>query len=304
MTDSTTPFRGLIAYPITPVAGPEKQADHGVLSRLVAHLASAGVEGITVLASSGSGASFDREERRAIVQTAVAAAGDVPVYVAVSAPSTRSVLEFAQDAAGLGARGIVVTPFAYLPLDDDEVVALVQALSDETPLPICFYNKPAQTQYDLPAAVLKRLVAETNLVAIKEPATRLGRPASRLAELRAAGGPGLSLGVSGDVQMLTDLPLMDAWHTGLAAIRPADYAAVWQAARGGSTDALTQVAPARAALLTLAQALATRSRGMGSLHALAALCGIATDAPRLPQLPATDGDLAALRAALAPESTE
>ncbi|KFF59856.1 hypothetical protein JF66_08320, partial [Cryobacterium sp. MLB-32] len=213
MTDSSTLFRGLIAYPITPLIGSEKRVDHQVLAALVAGIADAGIDGVTVLASSGSGVSFDREERRAIVQTAVAAAGDVPVYVAVSAPSTRSVLDFAQDAAGLGARGIVVTPFSYLPLDDDEVVALVHTLSEETPLPICFYNKPPQTQYDLPPAVLMRLVAETNVVALKEPATRAGRPASRLAELREAGGPGFSLGVSGDVQMLTDLPPTDAWHS-------------------------------------------------------------------------------------------
>ena len=298
MTESTTPFRGLIAYPITPLTGSDKLVDHDVLARLVSRMAAAGIDGVTVLASSGSGASFDREERRAVVSTAVAAAGDVPVYVAVSAPSTRDVLGFAQDAAGLGARGLVVTPFSYLPLDDDEVVALLRTLSDETPLPICFYNKPAQTQYDLSPAVLARLVAETHVIAVKEPATRPGRPASRLAELREAGGPGLSLGVSGDVQMLIDLPKTDAWHTGLAAIRPEQYAAIWRAARTGTADAAAQVADARSELLTLAQALAESSRGMGTLHALAALSGIATEPPRAPQLHALDRDLAALHTAL------
>ncbi|MBB5643370.1 dihydrodipicolinate synthase family protein [Cryobacterium roopkundense] len=298
MTESPILFRGLIAYPITPLTGSEKLVDHNVLARLVARNAAAGVDGVTVLASSGAGASFDREERRAIVQTAVAAAGDMPVYVAVSSPSTRDVLAFAQDAAGLGAQGLVVTPFSYLPLDDDEVVALLQALSDETPLPICFYNKPVQTQYDLPPAVLTRLMAETNLVAVKEPATRAGRPASRLAELRAAGGPGLSLGVSGDVQILTDLPPTDAWHTGLAALRPDQYVAVWRAARTNTTDAAEHDAEARTELLTLAQALAGSARSMGALHALATLCGIDTEPPRAPQLRAMDRDLAALHTAL------
>ncbi|WP_158251157.1 dihydrodipicolinate synthase family protein [Cryobacterium sp. Y11] len=294
MIDSSALFRGLIAYPITPLIGRDKLVDHDVLARLVAKAAAAGIDGVTVLASSGAGVSFDREERRAIVHTAVAAAGDMPVYVAVSAPSTRDVCAFARDAAGLGAGGLVVTPFSYLPLDDDEVVALVHALSDETPLPICFYNKPVQTQYDLPPEVLNRLVSETNLIALKEPATRPGRPASRLTDLRAAGGPALSLGVSGDVQILTHLPPTDAWHTGIAALRPEHYVAVWRAARADRTDA-----PARADLLTLAQALATSARGMGSLHALAALCGIATEPPRAPQLSATDRDIAALHTALA-----
>lgn len=298
MTDSRTLFRGLIAYPITPLTGNEKLVDHDVLSLLVAGIAAAGVDGVTVLASSGSGTSFDRQERRAVVETAVAAAGDLPVYVAVSSPSTRSVLEFAHDAFELGAQGLVVTPFSYLPLDDDEVVALVQALSDATPLPICFYNKPVQTQYDLPPAVLKWLTAETNVIALKEPATRQGRPASRLAELREAGGPGFSLGVSGDVQILSELPRADAWHTGLAALKPEEYALLWRSARAGETDALAAAAPARSGLLALAQALAGSSRGMGALHALAALCGIATEPPRPPQLPAPASDLAALRAAL------
>ncbi|MDH6235568.1 dihydrodipicolinate synthase family protein [Cryobacterium sp. CG_9.6] len=310
MNHSTQVFRGLIAYPITPLTLPEGLVNHDVLGRLVTGVAAAGVDGVTVLASSGGGISFDRDERRQIVETAVAATAAasaepisntvaIPVYVAVTAPTTRDVIAFARDAADLGASGLVIAPFSYAPLDDDEVIALVKELSDATPLPICFYNKPRETQYDLPPTVLTLLLAETNLMALKEPAPRPGRPVSRLVNLRSAGGTELSLGLSGDTQLLTDLPAVDAWHTGLAALKPAQYARVWRSSQTeASASNSADLADDRTLLLALATALHSSSRSLGALHALASLCGFETDAPRGPQLPAHPSDLPALHHAL------
>lgn len=284
-------FRGLIGYPITPVDQNGELAP-AVLRRLVAE-AVTHLDGIAVLASSGSGASFDRPERQQVVDTAIDAANGRRVYVAISAPTTRDVLRYARDAETQGAAGLLLTPFSYPTLDQDEVFGLFQDVSAIAGLPICFYNKPVETRFDLSPELLAQLVSSTSVVAVKEPAPRPGRPPERPALLRDAGGPGLSLGFSGDVPMLEGGPVADAWHTGPAALLPDRYAAAFRAVHHG------QPVPDDQVLLPVVRALASGGRGVGSLHALAELLGFPAGKPRAPQLPATAATVAAL-AALVP----
>ncbi|MEK8228206.1 dihydrodipicolinate synthase family protein [Oerskovia sp. M15] len=94
------------------------------LAQLVERAVSAGVDGVTVLASSGAGTSFSPEERATVVDAAVRAARSagtgssgrqVPVHVAVAAQSTAEVVRNAVAAQGGGADGLVLTPFSYVP---------------------------------------------------------------------------------------------------------------------------------------------------------------------------------------------
>lgn len=284
----SAPFTGLLAYPITPLddAG---SPDLDVVAGIVGRAAAAGVDALTVLASSGDGRAFDAAERDAVVRAAVAAAGTVPVHVAVSAPSTRLVVEHARSAEREGAAGLVLTPFAYVPLVDAEVAALVRAVSAASELPLCFYNKPLQTGYDLTPALLADLARTTTLAAVKDPARLPGRRADRLDALRAAAGDDVALGLSGDVALTDDAPAADAWHTGLAALVPDEYVALRRARTLGASD----TAPARW-LLDVAQVLAT-TRPVPGLHALANLLGVRTGPPRGPWLPAGAEDVARLR---------
>ena len=103
----TQPFTGLLAYPITPLTH-DDEADLGALAQLVRGACQAGISGVSVLATSGAGVTFDRGERSAVVQAAVdaasAAEGTLPVYAAVSAPSTREIVGLA-GAASAGQTG-------------------------------------------------------------------------------------------------------------------------------------------------------------------------------------------------------
>ncbi|WP_265521959.1 dihydrodipicolinate synthase family protein [Oerskovia flava] len=305
--DAAAGFRGLIAYPVTPLA-PDGAPDRGGLARLVADALGAGVDAVTVLASSGAGVTFDDDERDVVVRVAVEAAGGAPVHVAVSAASTAQVLRNARAAEDAGASGLVLAPFAYLPLVDDEVRALVEAVGAVSALPLCFYNRPLQSGYDLSSAMLTSLVGSTTVVAVKDPASLPDRPRGRVASLRRAGGPGASVGLSGDVPLLTGAEPADAWHTGLAALAPVEYVAVRRARVAGDGATTTPAAAepatgsatetARAWLADLAGALAA-GRPLGGLHALAELLGTPTGPPRGPSLPATHADVERLRAVVA-----
>lgn len=294
-------FRGLVPYPLTPLT-PDDVPDLAALARLVRGAGSAGADAVTVLATSGAGVTFDAVERDAVVRAAVEAAAHAPggplaVHVAVSAPSTRDVVRHARAARAGGADGIVLTPFAYVPLVDDEVVALFRAAADAADLPVCFYNKPLQTGYDLSADVLTRLAQTARVVAVKDPAVLPARPAGRVAELRdAARGLGLDVGLSGDVPLLEGAPAADAWHSGLAALAPAEYATVRRERVDGAPTAAGEAT--RRWLLDVARALAA-ARPVSGLHALANALGEPTAPPRGPSLPATAEQHAALRALVA-----
>lgn len=294
------PFTGLIAYPITPLTD-DGGLDLGALARLVEGCVAAGVAGVAVLASSGAGVTFNRRERQAVAAAAVAAADGTPVYAAVSAAGTREVLDLARDAEQEGAAGLVLAPFSYLPLSDTEVRALFERLSYATELPLCFYNKPLQTQYDVSPETLAHLAAHTRVVAVKD-SLRRDNMALRMRGVREAVGPDFALGLSSDVHLLggldglggpDGLPAADAWHTGLAALLPREYVAVWQAAQRGLPAAGGQMR-----LLQLAQAVAATPHGIGALHAVARELGVSTAMPRGPFGAAGAQDVERLRQAL------
>ena len=295
----TRHFTGLIAYPITPLTH-DDEPDMGALAHLVHNAARAGVSGITVLATSGAGVTFDRDERKSVVEAAVQAAegaamaGDapIPVYAAVSAASTRQVRKFSQDAERAGAAGLLVAPFSYHPLSDGEVRTLFAEVADATELPLCFYNKPVQTQYDLTPATLTHLANTARVVAVKE-TMRREHIVSRVSVLRDAAGPDFSLGLSSDVQLLADRPDVDAWHTGLAALMPAVYAQVWSRSRNGHEQG-----SGLARLQAVALALSGVRHSVGALHALAGELGVATANPRGPFGLPGSADVQLLQAAL------
>ncbi|WP_435736560.1 dihydrodipicolinate synthase family protein [Cellulosimicrobium sp. PMB13] len=294
------PFHGLLAYPITPLT-PDDAPDLDTLARLVRGAASAGVDAVTVLASSGAGVTFDPAERAAVVRTAVesAASGDrpLPVHVAVSGASTRDVVRHARAAQEGGASGVVLAPFSYLPLVDAEVIGLFRAVADAVDVPVCFYNKPLQTGYDVSPDVLSQLATTARVLALKDPAVLPGRSGARLDELRAAlGEHRMSLGLSGDPALVESADVADAWHTGVAALLPEEYVAVRRARAAGRPDPGTE--RSLRWLLEVVREL-QRMRPVSSLHALATALGVPTAPPRGPSRPATAEQVAVLHALVA-----
>ncbi|GAA1708713.1 dihydrodipicolinate synthase family protein [Isoptericola hypogeus] len=286
----TSAFTGLLAYPITPLhddGTPHLDALGALVDRAVA----AGVDGVTVLATSGAGTSFDDDERDAVVRTAVDAAGSrAPVYAGTADASVARAPGRARAAVRSGVAGVVLAPFSYLPLDDAEVGALFARVARAVPgVPVCFYNKPVQLGYDVSPELLGRLAADGSVVAVKDPASTVSRPAGRVAALRA-GAPGIVVGLSGDAALVGSAEPADAWHTGLAALAPAEYVAVRRARVAGSAED----AAAREWLLDVARAVAATGRPITALHALATLLGTPTAPPRDALVPLTAADGVAL----------
>ncbi|WP_458117091.1 dihydrodipicolinate synthase family protein [Arthrobacter sp. D2-10] len=274
-------FTGVVAYPLTPFDA-DGAVNSAELALLVDRLAQSGVDSIAVLGSSGSFAYLDAEERKQVLANAIeAAAGRMPVAAGISAVATREVVAGARAAEQLGADGVVISPVSYLPLTDDELVALVEEAASATTLPICLYNNPSTTQFSIDVELVARLAHVPTLVAFKDTAATPAEFAQRSARLRGSLDRPLSHGVSGDSLIATGEVAADAWHTGLAALLPASYLAFRTAVLQGDS---ARIAAERSRLVPVVQAV-QRLRKLSGLHALGRACGVDAGDPRRPLLP-------------------
>ena len=162
-------LRGLSAFPITPTddAGQPLAAD---MRRLVLRLVRAGVDSIGVLGSTGGYAYLTPEGRRAVLETALdAAGGKVPVIAGVGALRSDVSAALARHAADAGAAGLLLAPMSYTPLTDDEVFQHFRMVADASDLPICIYNNPSTTHFRFGPELLARLGQLPTVTAVKMP---------------------------------------------------------------------------------------------------------------------------------------
>lgn len=173
-------FHGVFPYLVTPVddAG---RVRAGVVERLVHHLIAAGVHGLTPFGSTGEFAYVNAEQRHAMVAaTVTAAAGRVPVVVGVGATATSEAVRQAEEAAGLGADGLLVILPVYFPLTEEAAADYYRAVAGATPLPIVLYTNPRFSELDLSLSLLDRLVELPSIRYVKDASTNTGRLLSLL----------------------------------------------------------------------------------------------------------------------------
>jgi 4-hydroxy-tetrahydrodipicolinate synthase len=131
-------------------------------------LIDAGVHGIVVLGSIGENTALSADEKRQVLCTAVdAAGGRVPVLTGVAEFTTAGAARYAQDAAALGADGLMVLPAMVYRADEREAVAHFRAVASAGPLPILVYNNP-RYGVDLAPSAFRKLADMPTIVAIKE----------------------------------------------------------------------------------------------------------------------------------------
>ena len=102
-----TDFHGVFPYLVSPIDA-QGRILTDVLGRLASDLIKAGVHGLTPLGSTGEFAYLSREQRAAVVQATIEAAGKrVPVIAGVASTSTADAVEQAKNYQALGADGIL-----------------------------------------------------------------------------------------------------------------------------------------------------------------------------------------------------
>ena len=161
------------------------------IDRLVAYYRARGVDGMTVLGVMGEAPKLSGEESRAAVDRFLAAAGDLPVIVGVSAAGLDGLASLAAHAMDRGAAGVMVAPIPGLRTDEAGLrymAAVCAALGPD--VPVCFQDYPQLTGVHVSAATILMLTqTHDQIVMLKhEDCPGLGK----LTAVRA-GAPRLSI---------------------------------------------------------------------------------------------------------------
>ncbi|GGY43167.1 dihydrodipicolinate synthase family protein [Pseudoduganella albidiflava] len=167
----TTPFKGIIAYPVTPFQA-DGSIDAAMLTRLVDRMIDAGVHAIAPLGSTGESAYLDDDEWRLAAETSIAAvARRVPTVVGISELTTQGAIRRARFAERLGADAVMVLPVSYWKLTEAEIMAHYRAIGDAVGLPIMLYNNPATSGIDMSPEFIARICREVPSVTMVKEST-------------------------------------------------------------------------------------------------------------------------------------
>lgn len=162
------PFKGIIAYPITPFDQDEK-VDIVLYKKLLERLITSGAHAVAPLGSTGVMPYLTDEEKEAITEATIdQVKGRVPVLVGVSNLTTERTIHHAKFAEKAGANAVMIIPMSYWKLTDDEIVQHYDAVAKQISIPIMAYNNPATGGVDMSPALLKRLLEIPNVTMVKE----------------------------------------------------------------------------------------------------------------------------------------
>ena len=162
-------FTGLSAFPITPFK--QEAIDYKTFKGLVENLASANVDSICAIGSTGLYPYLTREQKYDVAKLAVDHANGIPVMAGVGALRTYDVLKNVEAVQQAGVNAVLLAPVSYQVLNEEEVYGLYEAVSHEVSVPICVYENPRVTNFTFSEDLYRRIGKLPNIGAIKIPGT-------------------------------------------------------------------------------------------------------------------------------------
>lgn len=162
------PFKGIIAYPITPF-DENDTINLPLFRNMVEKLVVTGSHSIASLGSAGVMPYLSDDEKEAVTEATIQQVnGRIPTLIGVSNLTTERTVHHAQFAEKAGADAVMIIPMSYWKLTDDEIVAHYDAVAKKISIPIMAYNNPATGGVDMSPVLLKRLLEIPNVTMIKE----------------------------------------------------------------------------------------------------------------------------------------
>jgi 1-pyrroline-4-hydroxy-2-carboxylate deaminase len=288
-------MNGVYAAIVTHFDG-DLNVDHDAVAADVTRLIEAGVHGILPNGTVGEGGSLTRDERRAVIETAVSAAsGQAPVCAGVSAATAEQAAAYARDARSAGADSVMSLPPLLYRADRRELIEFFGTVAREADLPLMVYNNPQSSGSDLEPGLLADLAREVpGITALKE----TSGDARRIAHLVNL-CPDAEVMVGGDDWALEGFCAgASGWVSGVVDVFPAEAVRLWDLCQVGDLAAARSL---YADLLPLARLDMTPKLVQYFKAALDEI-GIGGGPCRPPRLPLTVEELATLRDAVAQAS--
>ena len=152
-------FQGVYPILATPFHDDES-LDLESFDRLIRFMGRLRVDGVTILGVLGESNRLLDREREQLIETAVKAAGSMPIIVGASHSGTRAALGLSQMAEGLGAAAVMVTPQAEPVPNDDRVFEYYRTIAQGIEIPLVVQDHPASTNVHMSVPLILRIVRE------------------------------------------------------------------------------------------------------------------------------------------------
>lgn len=218
-------FEGIYTPVITP-HGADGSIDRDAFAAQIEYLIAAGVHGLINGGSTGEYYAQSMEERAAMARFAKEVIGDrVPLIVGTVAIRLEDSIRMAEEAAKIGAAGILVGSPPYSVPTERENALNALAIDRSADLPIMLYNYPGRMGIMMGEEFLDRVGRSRNFCAIKESSGDINR-----VHLLARDYPHVQMSCGMDDQALEFFAWgARSWVCGGSNFLPAEHIALWKA---------------------------------------------------------------------------
>ena len=287
MTTTTRPFGSLLTAMVTPMHA-DGEIDFAALQQLAKFLVAQGNDGLVVSGTTGEAPTTHAPEKVEIIEAVRDAVGkDVYIVAGAGSNDTAHAVRMAEQAAEAGADGILALVPYYSKPQQAGIVAHIQAIASASALPVMLYDIPGRTGIALSDDSYDALADVSNIIANKDATGQVAAAKDRIERTGLAWYSGddpltlefLRVGAVGVVSVVSHVAspwiraMIDAHDAGDTAAADA-----WHERLVPVVDAIMGRGPG----------------GVMSKAALQAAGVIPSRATRLPYVPATDDEYAAI----------
>ena len=283
-------FPGVYAAMATPI-NRDGDVDPVGIRNVVNYLFENGVDGLSILGSTGEGPSLTIGQRQHALEASLEAAnGRGAVFTGAASSVVSEVIASLKTIAGTGAQGALVPPPYYYRLDTEGIIGYYQRIAEASPVPIIMYNIPSMTKLQIPLQAVRVLIAHPNVMGLKDSSGDFGYFSS-LARI-ARESEGFTLYTGSDTMLAASLFVGGHGIIGGAVnVVPDVMAAIYRAYRQGDTANAVALAE-KVVQANAAMQVGTFPAPMKGQYVLKGLCERYTAAP-IP--PLTDAEMEQLR---------
>ncbi|HYP24165.1 MAG TPA: 4-hydroxy-tetrahydrodipicolinate synthase [Actinomycetota bacterium] len=293
---SAARFGQLITAMVTPFAS-DGALDPKAARRLAGHLVDHGSDGLVVAGTTGESPTLSHAEKLELFEAVLAEVGDRATVIAgTGSYDTRETIELTAAACDLGVHAcLVVTPYYSKP-PQNGLLAHFRAVADAATKPLMLYDIPGRTARRIERETMVELAAHERIVAVKDAVGDAGETAALRRDLDAAGHEDFEI-YSGDDPLV--FPHLAAGAVGLVSVcshlvgpQLKQVFESWDAGR--TADARRSYLE----LLPFMRTIMTLTASPIPVKAAVNMLGLDVGEPRLPLVPATGDESAAIRAAM------
>jgi 4-hydroxy-tetrahydrodipicolinate synthase len=295
-TRTDSKFGEVITAMVTPFST-DGSLDVRGARRLASRLLEHGSDGLVVSGTTGEAPTLRYDEKIALFESVVdEVGGRATVIAGTGTYDTAESVHLTRAAAEAGADAcLVVTPYYSKP-PQNGLLAHFRAIADAADVPLVLYDIPGRTGRRIERPTMVELAAHDNIVGVKDAVGDASETALLRAELDAAGHDDFEI-LSGDDVLL--LPHLAAGAVGIVSVCShligPQIKQIIAAFKDGKVDEAQRV---YAGFLPLMTTIMTVTASPIPVRAALEIIGVDVGAPRLPLVPATDGEVAKIRTAL------